>query len=250
MKSIIIAAILFTGTYAFAQCFPDRHSTNWFDAWVSCETRSNPNPLNGESHWILYHLKKLYEIDKIKIWNINDPDHLDWGMKDIRIEYSEDSVQWQSAGTFALDKAPGNNRYEGMGWIDVVIPKAQYVLITGLSNYGGSCSGIAEAHFSAEKIKITTDQEELADAVKEFLHIRAVPNPFEDQLRLVFEGDGQQYVDLQIADLFGKVLHAERIQLVAGYYSFRMSTKKWPSGSYLLIARKGGETLRKQLIKI
>jgi len=159
-----------------AQCYPDRHSTNWFDAWISCQEKENPNPVNKAGHWILFDLKNQYEIDKIKFWNINDPDRLNWGMKDVLIDYSIDSILWANAGTFSLQQGEGSNRYEGMDWTDVVIPKARYVLISGLSNYGGSCSGFAEIRFSAEKINIVTDNTEVNNPTTNALDIKIQPN--------------------------------------------------------------------------
>ena len=110
-KSIITIFILSISLSLFGQCFPERHSTNWFDAWVSCETSISPN--SSKSHWIMYELDALYKIDKFKIWNINDPSHLEWGTKNLLIEYSEDGKNWFIGDSFVLTKATGTNDYEG-----------------------------------------------------------------------------------------------------------------------------------------
>lgn len=249
MKKILLYLIILYSPSLFSQCFPDRHSTNWFDAWISCEAKQNPNPANGSGHWILYDLKNQYLIDKIKIWNINDPDHLNWGMKDVRIEYSIDSLSWSSAGEFTLNKAEGTNRYEGMDWIDVVIPKAQYILITGLSNFGGSCFGLAELRFSAEKIEIITNVDEKVNDAEE-LQVKILPNPFSDIFRMELMGAHNSNVDIQITDLFGKSIYSESLTLDNGYGNLRIQTRRWPSGAFLLVAKQGSIFRRVQLIKI
>ena len=249
MKKILIYFFAIYTASLSAQCFPDRHSTNWFDAWISCKANPSPNPANGSGHWILYDLKNPYLIDKIKIWNVNDPDHLNWGMKDIRIEYSSDSLEWHSAGEFILNKGEGTNRYEGMDWFDVVIPEARYILITGLSNFGGSCSGLAELRFSAEKIIIVTGTEDKQE-VPAALQINILPNPFSEVFRIEFKGDSNADVDAEITDLFGKSMYREKLVLNNGYNSLKIQTKRWPSGAYLLSARQNGITVHKQLVKI
>lgn len=148
-KSIITIFILSISLNLFGQCFPERHSTNWFDAWVSCETSISPN--SSKSHWIMYELDALYKIDKFKIWNINDPSHLEWGTKNLLIEYSEDGKNWFIADSFVLTKATGTNDYEGDDWIDLNIPKAKFLLLTSLTNFKGDCHGFSEIKFSAEK---------------------------------------------------------------------------------------------------
>jgi len=250
MKKIILFINIVFCLELNAQCFPDRHSTNWFDAWISCQEKENPNPVNKPGHWILFDLKNQYEIDKIKFWNINDPDRLNWGMKDVLIDYSVDSILWSNAGTFSLQRAEGTNRYEGMDWTDVVIPKAQYILISGLSNYGGSCSGFAEIRFSAEKIKVVTDNNDPVSPKTTTLDIKIEPNPFSIATRLEFNSNSKEPVDLQIADWFGRVIYSETIGLNKGYQSVRINTQKWLAGAYILSCKQGTDITRKQLIKI
>lgn len=249
MKKIILFINIIFCLELNAQCFPDRHSTNWFDAWVSCQEKENPNPVNKPGHWILFDLKNQYEIDKIKFWNINDPDRLNWGMKDVLIDYSVDSILWSNAGTYSLLKAEGTNRYEGMDWTDVVIPKARYVLISGLNNYGGSCSGFAEIRFSAEKINVITDNED-EETPATNLDIKIEPNPFSIATRLEFNSNSDEPLEIQISDWFGRIIHSEQVSLNKGHQSLRIATQRWTAGAYLLTCKQGNLITRKQLIKI
>lgn len=249
MKKILLFLFILYTPSLIAQCFPDRHSTNWFDAWISCNEKTSPNAASGKGHWILYDLKNQYLIDKIKIWNVNDPEHLNWGMKDILIEYSMDSLVWSSAGEFSMLRGEGNNRYEGMDWFDVIIPKARYILITGLTNFGGSCFGLAELRFSAEKIKIITDIDN-ENSVSTNLQVKIHPNPFSDIFRVELKGAFNSEVDIQISDLFGKNLYSEHLSMDNGYYNLRMQSKAWPSGTYILITKHKDIINRYQLVKI
>ncbi len=249
MKRIcILFAIIYSHSLS-SQCFPDRHSTNWFDAWVSCEETTNPNPTNKKGHWILYDLIDNYKIDKIKIWNVNDPDHLNWGMKEIRIEYSADSLVWNVAEEIELLVGDGNNRYEGMDWIDVVIPKARFILISAMSTFGGTCAGLAEIRFSAEKIKINTDVVEENQTEQE-LSVSILPNPFSDIFKIEFRGNSISPINFQISDMLGSVLQSETTDLVQGFQTTKIFTRKWPAGSYVLSVRQENILRQMHLVKI
>lgn len=248
MKYSIIYLLSFCATQLIGQCFPDRHSTNWFDSWISCTVKTNPNPAHSESHWILFDLNKSYRIDRMKIWNLNDPDRLLWGMQEIAVDYSKDSVIWNHAGTFVLDKASGNNRYEGMPWKDIIIPEARYVLITALSNFGGSCAGLSEVFFSAEKVQSPVDVEEEIIATSYTVEVK--PNPFTDLLGISFSGKQGSRIHYQIVDLVGKSLESGMVSLENGYSFLKLSTRKWMPGSYLLIANDGTSIQRTVLVKM
>ena len=36
------------------QAYPDRHSTSYTDAWLSCEETTPPNIKRDAGHWIMY----------------------------------------------------------------------------------------------------------------------------------------------------------------------------------------------------
>lgn len=247
MKKFIVFTFIILHSQVYSQCFPDRHSTDWFNAWISCKEKENPNPANDPGHWILFDLKNQYTIDKIKIWNVNDPDHLDWGMKDLRIEYSLDSIIWNSAGEIALLRADGTNRYEGMDWMDVTIPKARYILLTAVTNFGGKCAGLAEIRFSGEKIEIVTD---VHDQSENRLSVKLLPNPFTDVFRAEFTGQPGSSIDVAISDLFGKTIYSEQISLENGYNSLLLQTRKWASGAYIMTIKGAATDYRKTLIKL
>lgn len=232
-----------------SQCFPDRHSTNWFDQWISCTEKESPNPNRDKGHWLMFDLKRAYEIQQIKFWNLNDPDQLNSGIEMLAVDYSEDSTQWEHAGDFILGKATGNNRYEGMDWIDVDIPKARYILLYALSNFGGSCAGIAEVRFAGEKIKTpveTDDQNNKAYTLK----LEVIPNPFEDLVRINFNTDMPGMVQFEIHDVLGRVILKDNVNVLHKFSTVKLSSRKWLPGNYFLKASNGKHHAQTQLVKI
>ncbi|MBK7094690.1 MAG: T9SS type A sorting domain-containing protein [Saprospiraceae bacterium] len=153
MKYLLLI-ILFTSviTDTNSQCFPDRHNTSWFDAWVSCESSQNPNSIRGKSHWILYDFGHIYKLENLHVWNINDPDKLDDGLKNVVIDYSPDGNTWVESGNAVFPKANGSSTYQGSDILDFNGIKARYMLITAKDNYGGNCFGFSELRIGVSPI--------------------------------------------------------------------------------------------------
>lgn len=135
-----------------SQCYPDRHNTSWFDAWVSCEASQNPNTIRGKSHWILYDLGYVYKLENLHVWNINDPDNLDDGLKNVIIDYSLDGNTWMESGNAVFPKANGSSIYQGNDILDFNGIKTRYLLITAKDNYGGNCYGFSELRIGVSPI--------------------------------------------------------------------------------------------------
>ena len=153
MRHIIyILVILSSAVQIKAQCFPDRHNTSWFDSWISCEASQNPNSSRGISHWILYDLGHTYKLKKMHVWNLNDPDNLNDGLKNIAIDYSSDGNTWQEYGNAVLPKASGKSIYEGSEILDFGGINTRYLLITAKNNYGGKCFGLSELRIGVAPI--------------------------------------------------------------------------------------------------
>ncbi|MBK9735484.1 MAG: T9SS type A sorting domain-containing protein [Saprospiraceae bacterium] len=141
---LIIILSAFSILCLHGQNLPDRHSTNVYDSWVSCQLSANPNPLRGPSHWIKYDLGSLYSLGKSKMWNYNHPNNLNRGLQQIVVDVSLNGITWSQAGSFILDKADASGFYVGQASIDFQGINARYVLITALSNYGDPCYGFGE----------------------------------------------------------------------------------------------------------
>jgi len=147
MKNIFTLSffLLLSSQVLFGQLFPDRHNTNWFDGWRSCNTSMSPNPARGDVHWIMYDLGSLYPLGDIHIWNANVPDSTDMGLNAIIIDYSKDAVEWKELGDYQLSQVPESSTfYEGdfVGAFEGRV--ARYVLINVASNHGGDCTSFSE----------------------------------------------------------------------------------------------------------
>jgi len=146
IKKIIFSfctVILMVNT-GFSQCLTERHSTTWYDGWISCDINDNPNPIRGKTHFIKYDLDDIYYLYEMKIWNFNAPDLLDYDIKDVIVDISIDGVSWTEFGQFTFGQATGSNDNEGIEEINFNGEKAKYILFTPTSNYGGTCYALSE----------------------------------------------------------------------------------------------------------
>lgn len=243
-KSIITIFILSISLSLFGQCFPERHSTNWFDAWVSCETSISPN--SSKSHWIMYELDALYKIDKFKIWNINDPSHLEWGTKNLLIEYSEDGKNWFIADSFVLTKAPGSNDYEGDDWIDLNIPKAKFLLLTSLTNFKGDCHGFSEIKFSAEKIKLNTT----ISYEKNKMRVEVTPNPFSNQIEVNINSSLNGSCQIEILNSLGQNVYNNIVMIDNYTFHQTLDLKHLKSGIYHFQIKQKSVKYSKNILKL
>jgi len=243
-KSIITIFILSISLSLFGQCFPERHSTNWFDAWVSCETSISPN--SSKSHWIMYELDALYKIDKFKIWNINDPSHLEWGTKNLLIEYSEDGKNWFIADSFVLTKAPGTNDYEGEDWIDLNIPKAKFLLLTSLTNFKGDCYGFSEVKFSEEKIKLNTT----ISYEKNKMRVEVTPNPFSNQIEVNINSSLNGSCQIEILNSLGQNVYNNIVMIDNYTFHQTLDLKHLKSGIYHFQIKQKSVKYSKNILKL
>jgi len=150
MKNLILSiALCSISILSFAQQYPDRHSTSYTDAWLSCAVSANPNSDRGDSHWVHYDLGSTYVLDEVILWNYNDPNNLNNGVQDIAIDVSTDGITWTEAATATVAISEGSAFYIGEDLLSLGAVSASHLLITVLSNHGGTCSGFSE-------LKITT----------------------------------------------------------------------------------------------
>jgi hypothetical protein len=243
---VLLAFVIFQST-VFSQCFPDRHSTNFFDGWISCEPATNPNPLRPVSHFIMYDFGKVYKLGQMKIWNTNDPSHLDWGMRDVAIDYSLDGENWDLAGEYTFGQASGLSTYEGEEGPDLNEIEARYLLITAINNYGGDCYGLSEFRVSGEEVEITDIAE--VDNLP-CVDVTIYPNPFAEKMTMVLKPGCNGELNYSLYDALGHLLRSDRSALSSGQEKKLELGKELIPGSYLLKIQFGDHAIQKNIIKM
>ena len=231
--------------FANAQCFPERHSTTWFDGWVSCDASSNPNSVYGESHWIMYDLGYDYVLNETKFWNANEPTHLNYGINEFNIDYSLDGVAWTNFGSFSINQANGLTNYEGEDGPDFNGIKARFILITLTSNYGGNCFG-----FSELKINITDPFEVIDEDIG--FNASVYPNPFITNINIriasLYEDKPITYT---LHDILGRVITQNVFEIIpdTDTYEINLNGSSLAVGIYILNVEQNNNQRTFKLIK-
>lgn len=90
-------------------------------------------------------LKGQYPLSKLVIWNYNDPEHLDYGLKKFRLKISDDNTTWKTIGTYTLEQADGSDALAPSLTIEFEEEvRGHYLQLEILSNYGGDRVGLSE----------------------------------------------------------------------------------------------------------
>ncbi len=268
MARIYILLLFFMTFTAYVQIadaqnlpYPDRHSTNLKDGWLSCETSANPNAVRGKSHWILYDFGNTYKLFNSTVWNFNTPlrvnsyDNKEYsktvlpgrpedGMQDVVIDLSNDGKTWTELGRFTLKMAPGSSFYEGDKGPDFNEAKARYVLITALNNYGGSCYGLSEFIINAEPI--TTSTQDIVTSVG----LKVYPNPFKEKTSLYLNEFAHGEAIVQIVDILGNIIQSHSIKVNNHIETFDINGAGLPSGLYFVnvIQNAGTKSAKMEVI--
>lgn len=248
MKNTFLIIILSAITCAniSAQCFLDRHNTTWFDGWLSCTTSMNPNPARGESHWILYNLNAPYELFGMHIWNTNAPDYLADGMQDIVIDISTDGVNWTEAGEFQIPMADGTSIYEGLDLFDFGGTTAQYVLITGVTNHGGTCFGLSEIRIDVTDA-IVSNKEVLPAGC---LSATVFPNPINENSKAIITSEcSNAPITYSVQDISGRTIKSGEISMISNNAELDLSTLPIVAGSYVLVLQQEDLVRRLKIMK-
>ncbi len=89
-------------------------------------------------------LQGEYPIGKVVLWNYNDPEHLDYGLKKFRLKVSDDYSIWKTIGTYTMEQADGSANAAASLVIDAENIHGHYLQIEILSNHGGEKVGLSE----------------------------------------------------------------------------------------------------------
>jgi hypothetical protein len=243
-----LMAHLITVQAAISQCYPDRHSTNWFDGWVSCEAFPNPNAQHGLSHWIMYDFGQEFALKKTKIWNSNDPNNLNRGIRNVTIDYSANGSDWLNAGTYTLQQADGKTTYQGFEGPDLTGIRARYVLLTAIDNYGGTCYGLSEIRFEAEDA--VTDVAEIEMRPDGCFTVEAYPNPFQVKSKIIIQSQCEKEIKYKITDILGRTVDAGIVGSASGFHTLQIDGSTLAPGNYIVSIAQGAQLTQEHLVRI
>ena len=147
ISCILLVGILVGPSQLSGQCDTDQNY--WEKSWVSCEKTTNPNPDRPFSHWVMYEFNTPQSLNESFIWNANRPGELEFGVREIEVDYSLDGVTWVNLGAYTFPQAPGTDDYQGVEGPDFQGLFVRKILITVMSTYGnGDCASFAEIRFN------------------------------------------------------------------------------------------------------
>ncbi len=136
------------------QCLGEGHDTHKSTSWLSCFPGQNPNPAQGNGHWIQIDLGKTEIIDEIRIWNYNVLGSTNDGFNNFQIEFSLSGDNWNLLTSGTLTEASGTITEAPQIFNGFPNQYARYVLITAHSNHGGTCYGLSEIEIGIQENSI------------------------------------------------------------------------------------------------
>jgi len=246
MKKLLFVLAVIAGLNVSGQCYPDRHNTSWNEGWISCTMRPNPNTIRGNSHWIMYDFGHKYKVQNIKMWNVNDPQRLDDGFRQVAIDYSEDGATWTHLNTYTLEKASGTSIYEGQNLGSFGGDTARYVIITGLTNWGGDCSGIAEVQIETLGASVNP----FATVMNQCMTVSIYPNPHTDAFNINITSTCTGAITWQIYNSLGQKLTNGNLGSEITTLTQSIPTNQLAPGIYHIILKQGGNVGRYTIMKM
>lgn len=241
---LLLAFIIITGK-SYGQCFPDRHNTTWFEAWISCTKSENPNPDRGVSHWIMYDLAHQYELGQVHLWNSNDPKNLDRGVKELIVDYSTDGENWTEQGTYNIEMANGKSTYEGLDGPNFDGTEARYLLLTAKSSHGDDCAGFSEIRIQVHGVN-ATDENFLATTMK----VNVFPNPFAISFKAEIQTEKHEQIDYSLIDMYGRKVKYGKIERLLETNIINITASGLQNGVYYLVVRQGENSIRQAVVKV
>ena len=166
------------------------------------------------------------------------------------IDYSINGNDWTTWGEFELEEGTGEKIYAGVPGPDLTGITAQYLLITAIDNYGGSCYGLSEVRFDFEQQLMQVDNQLHVNDKKHCLTLSTFPNPFFDQTNMEINGNCQEAIHLEVTDVLGRVIY--RKDNITNGLS-RVDQVPWTKqspGIYYAVVSNGIEQEKIKLVKL
>jgi len=216
MKNYILSIpFLFFAFISWGQCFPDRHSTQWQDAWYSCELTADDPQTDSLNHWVMYDFGSNHQLGKIQIWNFNaSPSGLKIGVRLVKPFFSKDSINWT---------------------------EGPVVHLSILETHGDTvCAGISHIRFYDTPATFSA---------KPKLSMAVYPNPSQGMFSIELKADTKGYIDIELRNAIGELLRIIRAEGEQILYNLPLDISNVPNGIYFLSARQGNEVVSEKLVK-
>ena len=199
------------------------------------------NPVSGRgiTHWIMYEFDNVRSIQGIKIWN--HPNALGFDIREMTIDYSMDGTNWTELGSYELPLASGSSLYEGVQLEGIEEFQGKFVVLTALSNYGGTCTGLGEIRFNLNEL--TTSVEGLSEKPM----IRSYPNPFSREVTISLSKLKTKDITYVLYDALGREVISDRVVSVSGESRFTISGDQMQEGFYFLTIVSERERMTRKL---
>ena len=127
----------------------DLHSKEPTDMWLS-----GNEPLGA---WIEFQFDRIYKLHEMWVWNSNQISEplLDFGFKDVMIEYSTNGTDWMELdGVPEFAQAPGKDGYAHNTTFDLGGATAKYIRLNAVSNWGDLPQfGLSEVRFFYKPVR-------------------------------------------------------------------------------------------------
>jgi hypothetical protein len=195
----------------------------------------------------MYDFGHQYKMGQMHVWNTNDVEYLDWGLRTVVIDYSTDGNSWTELGTFDFEQGSGKNTYEGFEGPDFQGVDAQYVLITAIDNFGGNCFGLSEIKIRVDGTTVVSTEE--PETAPGCLTVHMYPNPFVTRAELKITSRCDAAVFYGIRDALGKVIIPEQ-KLSGNTVNLEFSDRNMAAGVYFVSVRQGSKARQYRLVKI
>ena len=183
-----------------------------------------------------------------KLWNFNDPAHLNRGIRTALVDVSNDGINWYFVDTLRLSQAPGVSVYEGEQAFDFDGEAARFVLITAVENFGSEdCFGLSEIR--VERSELTTSIEE--ETANGCLLASVYPNPFVHSAKVQVNSDCSGMVEWQLTNVLGQIVDSGVMEIGGqGIGSFLIEGASYRSGQFVLHLQQGSESTNVQITKV
>ncbi|MEM9721201.1 MAG: T9SS type A sorting domain-containing protein [Bacteroidota bacterium] len=222
----IFIFLLLIGGKSFSQC---NEKTVWDQAWYSCERQPGPGNTDDLTHWILFDFGQVYPLAETHVWNVNKEGELAKGFRQVRVEFSEDSLAWFTLGAFEFEQGTGELGYEGFTGPDFQGSRARYVLLSALSNWGdANCAGLTEVKFNLSDTELPTP------VSSELLmgNVILYPNPAAEQITISYSSTRRSTWTVSLYNLLGQKIDSKRYNLNIGNNRLEFPLQALTGGTY------------------